>query len=85
LDAVSGDENPKGRLQERIQPEHGNHALRYDVIAVEGADHARAFEVAVYLHERPLGRGRGSSKKLAEEAAARTALVALDARGSESL
>jgi ribonuclease-3 len=77
LAAVEGEENPKGRLQERVQPTHGNHALRYEVVAIEGADHARAFEVEVFLLERPLGRGRGTSKKLAEEAAARAALGAL--------
>ncbi len=72
-------ENPKGRLQEIVQPQHGNHALRYEVTNVEGEDHARAYEVEVFLHERPLGRGRGPSKKLAEEAAARTALETLKA------
>jgi ribonuclease-3 len=72
------EENPKGRLQEWVQPHHGNHALRYDVTAVEGEDHARAYEVEVFLHDRPLGRGRGSSKKIAEEAAARSALSALN-------
>jgi ribonuclease-3 len=68
------EENPKGRLQELIQPEHGNNALRYEVTHITGEDHARAYEVAVYLLDRPLGTGRGSSKKLAEEAAAREAL-----------
>lgn len=73
------EENPKGRLQELVQPQHGNHALRYDVTAVEGEDHAPAFEVEVFLNDRPLGRGRGTSKKVAEEAAARTALTTLNA------
>jgi len=77
LAGVEGEENPKGRLQEWVQPKHGNDALRYDVVAVAGADHARAYEVAVYLQERLIGRGRGSSKKLAEEAAARAALEAV--------
>ena len=67
-------ENPKGRLQERVQPEHGNEALGYEVLSEEGAHHARAYEVAVYLDGAEIGRGRGSSKKLAEEAAARDAL-----------
>lgn len=68
-------ENPKGRLQELVQPIHGNNALRYEVVRTEGEDHAREYEVAVYLFERALGTGRGSSKKLAEEAAARVALA----------
>jgi ribonuclease-3 len=71
-------ENPKGRLQERVQPIHGNTALRYEVLGVEGEDHAREYEVAVYLNDRQLGSGRGMSKKQAEEAAAREALLALE-------
>jgi ribonuclease-3 len=78
LAAVEDAENPKGRLQEKVQPAHGNEALRYEVVAVAGADHARAYEIAVRLHDRELGRGRGPSKKLAEEAAARAALATLE-------
>jgi ribonuclease III len=70
-------DNPKGRLQELVQPEHGNSALRYDVVHIAGEDHAREYEVAVYLLDRRLGVGRGTSKKLAEEAAAQMALDAL--------
>lgn len=74
LASAEDDENPKGRLQELVQPRHGNHALRYEVTQITGADHAREFEVVLYLLERAVGTGRGSSKKLAEEAAARDAL-----------
>jgi ribonuclease-3 len=77
LIVMEHEENPKGRLQELVQPLHGNHALRYDVAGVEGEDHARAYEVEVFLNDRPLGRGRGPSKKVAEEAAARAALITL--------
>lgn len=77
LNATEDEENPKGRLQELVQPRFGNRALRYEVLRIEGEDHARAYEVAVYLHDRMLGTGRGSSKKLAEEAAARTGLETL--------
>jgi ribonuclease-3 len=72
-------DNPKGQLQELIQPVHGNNALRYDVTAIEGEDHAKVFEVAVFLHDRLLGRGRGTPRKVAEEAAARVALLTLKA------
>lgn len=71
-------ENPKGRLQELFQPEHGNNALRYDVISADGPEHLREYHVAVFLHERELGQGKGSSKKSAEEEAARAALAKLD-------
>jgi len=72
-------DNPKGRLQELVQPRHGNDALRYEVTRTEGADHAKAYEVSVFLLTRHLGTGRGTSKKLAEEAAAHAALAILKA------
>jgi ribonuclease-3 len=75
LAILLGEDNPKGRLQELIQPGHGNRALRYEVTHAVGAPHEREYEVNVYLHDQLLGTGRGSSKKLAEESAARAALV----------
>jgi ribonuclease-3 len=74
LATVEEAENPKGRLQEIIQPLHGNNALRYDVVRIAGEDHSRRYEVSVFLLDRLLGTGSGSSKKSAEEAAAREAL-----------
>ena len=70
-------ENPKGRLQELVQPKHGNNALRYEVLSTTGPRHARAYEVAVFLNDSQLGTGSGSAKKSAEEAAARAALQTL--------
>ncbi len=82
LAIVESVENPKGRLQELVQPTHGNNAVRYKVLGIEGEDHARAYEVAVFIQDRQLGTGRGPSKKAAEEAAARVALAALQENGS---
>ena len=76
-------DNPKGRLQELVQPEHGNHALRYELTGTTGEDHARIFDVAVYLHDRLLGRGRGTPRRVAEEAAARIAVETLKAEIAE--
>ncbi|HYD85047.1 MAG TPA: putative dsRNA-binding protein, partial [Opitutus sp.] len=67
----------------RVQPQHGNHALRYEVMQTEGEDHARIYEVAVFLNDRLLGQGRGPSKKTAEEAAARAALETLKASSDD--
>ncbi|MDX2187261.1 MAG: ribonuclease III [Opitutaceae bacterium] len=67
-------DNPKGRLQERVQPRFGNQALRYESHHVAGEDHAREYEATVFINDRPMGTGRGTSKKLAEEAAAAEAL-----------
>jgi len=72
------DANPKGRLQERVQPLHGTGALRYETVQSGGADHAKEYTSNVFLADRLLGTGRGTSKKLAEEAAARAALQSLD-------
>ena len=72
-------ENPKGALQELVQPVHGNSALRYEVEAINGPKHAAVYEVAVYLRDRKLGSGTGTSKKLAEEAAAAAAFALLKA------
>ncbi len=69
-------DNPKGRLQERIQPTHGTTPLRYETVQIGGPDHAREFASTVFLADRVLGEGRGASKKAAEEAAARAALEA---------
>jgi len=81
LAAMTPDENPKGRLQELVQPRHGNNALHYDAVQISGRAHQREFEATVYLNGAPLGRGRGTSKKTAEEQAA---LQALDALGESS-
>jgi ribonuclease-3 len=70
-------DNPKGRLQELIQPTHGNTALSYVVTSTSGPRHARVYEVDVLLEGTKIGSGSGSSKKVAEEAAARVALASL--------
>ncbi len=77
LAAWLGEDNPKGRLQELVHPRYGTHAMRYEVVGAEGAEHKREYEVNVYLNDRLLGSGRGSSKKRAEAAAARAALATL--------
>lgn len=79
LAPLEDDDNPKGRLQELIQPRLGNHALRYEVVATRGPSHQSEFEVEVFLVDRALGRGCGRSKRLAEEAAARAGLATLRA------
>lgn len=82
LAASFDSENPKGRLQELVQPVHGNHAVRYEVTATLGEEHAREYTVAVFLNDCCLGSGRGKSKKAAEEGAARIALERLRADSS---
>lgn len=74
LASEDGETNPKGRLQELVQPRHGNSALSYKLVATDGPPHLRRFEVAVMLFDQELSRGSGASKKEAEEEAARAAL-----------
>ncbi len=63
----------KSELQERVQAE-GGASPRYHVVATEGPDHRREFVVEVEAFGAVVGRGRGRSKKLAEQAAARAAI-----------
>lgn len=71
------DRDAKSRLQELAQGQLGV-TPRYRLIASEGPDHAKQFTVAVWVGERQVGSGRGSSKQQAEQAAAQAALACLD-------
>jgi ribonuclease-3 len=70
--------NPKGRLQEVVQ-ERKLDQPAYETIAEEGPDHAREFTVAVLVAGERRGVGHGRSKREAQQAAAREALIALAA------
>lgn len=72
--------NPKGKLQETIQPLHGNQALRYETLDEIGHAHDRVFIVAVYCNNDKLGTGEGRTKKNAAEKAALEALATLKAK-----
>ena len=65
----------KSELQEQVQAE-GSSSPRYRVLGTEGPDHRRAFHVGVEVDGAIIGEGRGRSKKLAEQAAARAAIEA---------
>jgi ribonuclease-3 len=68
----------KTQLQELVQRDlHA--APAYSLSSTTGPDHAREFHVEVSVEGRVLGRGSGSSKKIAESAAAREALDLLRA------
>ncbi|MBN2311930.1 MAG: ribonuclease III [Candidatus Hydrogenedentes bacterium] len=64
----------KSRLQHFCQAERIG-LPRFEVVRSEGPDHRKEFEVEVLLRDRPSGRGVGSSKKEAEQNAAREALA----------
>jgi ribonuclease III len=67
----------KSALQERLARRGA--IVTYEVTAEEGPPHERQFEVAAVVAGEELARGAGRSKKDAEQAAAETALDALEA------
>jgi ribonuclease III len=67
----------KSRLQELAAHRFGS-APRY-LVEGSGPDHARTFHVTVTIDGEPHGQGVGRSKKQAEQAAARSAVLALGA------
>jgi ribonuclease-3 len=77
LKAASPRQNPKGRLQELLQT-HATASPQYRVVHETGPDHDKRFEAVVEWRGQPVGRGHGSSKQLAEVAAATDALQALE-------
>ncbi len=66
-------QNYKGDLLELVQG-RGEGMPRYEVLSETGPDHDKTFEVAVSINGSSLGTGSGSSKKEAEQKAAREAL-----------
>lgn len=64
--------NWKAELQDYFQKQHGV-SPKYVVLSETGPDHAKTFEIAVFFEEHELGRGVGSSKKEAQQAAAAAA------------
>lgn len=63
----------KTKLQELVQQKR-NQVLNYVLEGQTGPDHNKQFEVAVTLNNAVVGRGVGTSKKRAEQDAARAAI-----------
>ena len=63
----------KTQLQELVQQKR-NQSLTYTLAGQSGPDHDKRFDVEVALNGRVVGRGCGSSKKRAEQDAARAAI-----------
>ncbi len=68
------DRDYKTPLQQFIQQTEGDH-LEYVLVHEEGPDHMKVFEVEARLNSNVIGRGKGRSKRKAEQAAALDALV----------
>lgn len=63
----------KTQLQEQVQRKR-NQVLSYSLAGETGPDHDKQFEVEVSLNGKVVGSGKGSSKKRAEQDAARAAI-----------
>ena len=66
----------KTALQELVQQKK-NQVLCYQLVGESGPDHDKMFTAQVLLNDRVVGEGMGSSKKRAEQEAARVALEQL--------
>ncbi len=66
----------KTQLQELVQQKR-NQVLAYSLVSASGPDHDKLFAVDVMLNGTVVGKGQGSSKKRAEQNAARNAIDAL--------
>ena len=69
-------EDFKTELQELVQKKK-DQILTYTLLSESGPDHDKRFEVELKLNDEAVGRGIGSSKKRAEQMAAKNALEAL--------
>ncbi len=67
----------KSALQELIQHDPSN-ILSYELIEEKGPDHSKTFTFAALLNGEVVGTGSGSTKKSAEQAAARNAMEKLN-------
>lgn len=63
----------KSRLQEVVQNKT-KQSPRYKILSTSGPDHAKEFEVGVFVQNKMAGKGSGLSKQIAEESAATKAL-----------
>ena len=66
----------KTQLQELVQQKK-NQVLSYALVGQSGPDHDKKFDVEVSLNGQVVGSGSGSSKKRAEQMAARSAIEKL--------
>lgn len=63
----------KSSLQEIVQ-DRFKQSPHYKIVATTGPDHAKQFQVAVYVSGKEYGKGSGASKQVAEEMSAKQAL-----------
>ncbi len=81
LETVGADVNSdyKTSLQQFVQA-IGNDKIQYLCVNEEGPDHAKTFEVEVKINSNVVGRGKGRTKREAEQMAAKEALKLFDVK-----
>ena len=75
--------NWKAELQDVFQKNYQTLPM-YKVIEESGPDHNKQFTVGVFLRDKQLGLGVGSSKKEGEQAAAKEALLKVEEDGGKN-
>lgn len=65
----------KNNLQEYVQKNKMD--FRYEIVGESGPEHDKTFFVEVFVDDKPMGRGQGRTKKIAEQQAADAALLSL--------
>jgi ribonuclease-3 len=68
--------DPKSRFQEWAQSQKLG-TPSYVAVSASGPDHAKLFEVEVRINDKKYGSGHGSSKQIAAQVAAQTALESI--------
>lgn len=76
LSQVTSSHDYKTELQELVQQKKGQ-VLAYELVGESGPDHNKEFQVQAVLNGKIVGRGTGTSKKRAEQAAAAQAIKLL--------
>lgn len=76
MEGLTSPRDYKTALQELVQRESGQ-VLKYRLTGEEGPDHDKRFFVEVDLNGEVAGRGKGHSKKEAEQMAAKAAIAKL--------
>ncbi len=71
------DSDRKSALQEFLQG-HGKPPAEYRLSSESGPDHQKVFEIEVWISGERMARGEGSTKKEAEQRAARSAMELLE-------
>lgn len=75
--------DPKSHLQE-VSQRIDSATPQYKVLEEVGPDHDKVFTLGVYVGQKLMGKGRGHSKQVAQQEAARAALKVYEAQESDS-